>query len=314
MNDKIGFDIIDKGFQKDLEKERIRLRTILEEEIKSGKNPKFSQSHTDWMLAKFPYAHQDQRSKAVSAEMEKRRRQQEAFDTEVEKRLSEQKTILERLHFGEKGRQFAFDQAQREEKIKAFKEKQREKQEQEKKLRHQTTEQSKAKGEILTKEQQGKFAGEQDNAKQHTLNADFNSAANEGSAAIDAKIKVEQFKERQRQRAKSGKDREQSKTQGDREAKPERTSPSVTDDFNIAHSTQEIDGWHDRKPELRSNIDSGLIHDSDIEISSGENGSSNDLTATSSSVKSKEETFKAEMRERFNSNAQEQSSDLEPEM
>lgn len=318
MNDKTGFDIIDKGFQEDLEKERNRVRAKLEEEIKEGKNPKFSQSHTDWMLAKFPYANNEQRNKAVNAEMEKRQRQKEAFDAEVEKRLGEQRAILEQLHFGKEGRQFALEQAGREEKIQAFKQKQQEKREQEKKAQEQTTEQSKAKGEALAKEQKENLAGEQDNSKQHTLNSDFNNSAKEGKAAIDAKMKVEQFKERQRQKAKSGKDQDQSKTQDDSETKPERKAPYVTDDFNIAHSKQEIEDWHDGKPEVRSNVDSRLIYDSDIETSQsggGQDGrSSDDLTNTSSSTTTKEEEFKDKMRERTNTDGQEQSSDLEPEM
>ena len=318
MDDKIGFDLKDKEFQKQLKEERAKMRAKLEEEIKAGKNPKFSQSQTDWMLAKFPYTNNDQRDKAVSAEMEKRQRQKEAFDAEVEKRLGEKQAILEQLHFGKNGRQFALEQSEREEKILAFKQRQKNKREQEEKVRTQTTEQNKVKGEALAKEQKGKLTKEQDNSKQHTLNSDFNNSAKEGKAVIDAKRKVEQFKARQRQKVKSGKDQDQSKTQGDNKTNSERNAPYVADDFNIAHSKQEIEDWQDSKPEVHSNMDSRLIYDSDVESSQeggGQDGRScDDLTNTSSSTTTKEEKFKEKMRENFNKEGKEQSSDLEPEM
>lgn len=318
MNDKIGFDIIDKGFQEDLEKERNQVRAELEEEIKNGKASNFSQSDTDWMLANYPYANTKQRDKAVDAESEKKQRQKAAFDAEVEKRLGEKQDILEQLHFGKHGRQFALEQAAREEKIKAFKQKQQDKREQEKKAHHQTTEQSKAKGKTLAKEQKESLAEDQDNTKQHTLSADFNTSAPKGKAAIDAKMNVEQFKERQRQRAKLGKGHKQSKTHGHNETKPERKTPYITDDFNIAHSKQEIEDWQDSKPAAQSNVDSRLIYDFDREASQG-HGEQNeqgegDLSDTFSSGAEKEEEFKEKMRRHFNQDGQEQGIDLEPEI
>jgi hypothetical protein len=316
MNDKTGFNIIDKGFQEDLEKERNKVRAKLEEEIKAGKNPKFSQSQTDWMLAKFPYANNDQRDKAVSAEMEKRQRQKEAFDAEVEKRLGMNQAILEQLHFGKEGRQFALEQSEREEKIQAFKQRQQDKREQEKKARNQTTEQSKVKGEALAKEQKENRVSEQDNSKSLNMRSDFNTETEQGKRKTDAQLKIEQFKKRQREAMKSGQDQNQSKDQDADDPKPEK-SPHLTDDFNIAHSKQEIEDWLDNKPEVHSNVDSRLIYDSDVESSQGggqDGRGSDDLTNTSSGTTTKEEKFKEKMRESFNKEGKEQSSDLEPEM
>jgi hypothetical protein len=242
MNDKTGFDLIDKAFQEDLEKARRAERAKLELEIKEGKNPKFTQSHTDWMLARYPYANEEQRDKAVSAEEEKRRRQKEAFDNEVEKRLGEQKAILEQLHFGKEGRQFALDQAAREEKIQAFKERQQKEKEHEEKERKRTTEQSKAQGEALALEQKDKRAPEQNNAKQVNMRSDFNTETQQGKGEVDRKLKIERFKERQRQAPEQGKD--QSKGQEAQASKPEKKHPvHLKDDFNRSSSEAEYDEW-----------------------------------------------------------------------
>lgn len=316
MDDKIGFDLIDKEFQKELEEERAKERAKLEEEIKAGKNPKFSQSQTDWMLAKFPYANNEQRDKAVSAEMEKRQREKERFEQEVEKRLGEKQAVLEQLHFGKHGRQFALEQSEREEKIQAFKQRQQEKREAEKKAKEQTTEQSKVKADVLVKEQKEKLAGEQNNAKQDTLNAGFNKSATKGIAVTDAQMKVEQFKKRRREEA--GVSQDQTKAKDNDKPKTERTTPYLSDDFNMAHSKQELDDWHDGKPEAHSNVDSRLIYDSDVQASQSGGGQDgrkgDDLINDTSSSTTREEEFKEKMRKSFDKEGKDQSSDLEPDI
>lgn len=255
MNDKTGFDIIEKGFQEDLEKERNKERAKLEEEIKAGKHPKFSKSQTDWMLAKYPYANNEHRDKAIAAEDEKRRRQQEAFDAEVEKRHGEKQAILEQLHFGKNGRQFALEQAEREEKIQAFKQRQREKREQEEKAHLRTNGQSKDKSEALAKEEKE------------------NRAIEQGADAPGQNSRT----------------------------------PYLKDDFNYAHSKQEIDEWQDAKPETHAVETSQENGDQDSH-------SNDDLSDASSSTTAKEEKFKEKMRDSFNAKSKEQSTDLEPEM
>lgn len=247
MDDKIGFDLKDKGFQDDLKRERQIVRAKLKEEIESGRHPRFPAGQTDWLLANYPYASSKQRDQALSAEEAKKSRQREEFEAEVDKRMGEPRAILEQHHFGKNGRQFAMEQARREEQILAFKEKQRRQLKEEEKAKKRTTEQSKAKAAKISEAQKKAAAPEQNNVVKVTVREHFNYEAGKGKALADAKMKVEKFKARQRQKQKTSQTQTQKKEQKAAKEKDskklEKKDIYLKDDFNKQVSISEYDEW-----------------------------------------------------------------------
>jgi hypothetical protein len=243
MDDKIGFELKDKAFQEEVEKERKKIRDQLAAEIESGKHPRFHKGQTTWLLSNYPYASGEERNKAVSAEEARKRKEHEDFQAEVEKKLGASRTILEALHFGKNGRQFAMEQSKREEKIIAFKAKQEQARKKEEEQKSRTTEQSKKQSEKLIQSQKETKSLEQDNSKRLKVRSDFNKEAQSGKARTEANNKIASFKRRQRDKQKAEKEKSKTGQQRNGGNKKEKYRAPLRDDFNKQVSIGEYDEW-----------------------------------------------------------------------
>lgn len=198
--DMTSFKMIDTAYQKDLEKHRKKIEAELKKEGYNGFAFDFPEAHAAEKINDYPstYQQKEKARKDQEAALEARRKQLEA---EIERRMAEPKKQLLEAHFGEfGGRDTLLEQAKREEKTQAFKQRQREREERERSENKTQVIEDKGKAGQKIKEQQLKRAFEQDNSRPIEMQGAFNKHYQQGKQQQQIEEKIQAFKQRQRDR------------------------------------------------------------------------------------------------------------------
>ena len=119
--DLIGFNGIDKEFQKELEDLRAKKRKEIERSMQTKQFEfSFSDAEIEWKLRHIPGTGKEKDRDRKNHEAAMKLKEQKIRNL-VETSIAKEKLFLEKLHFGDIGRKGAFERAEREEKILAFK-------------------------------------------------------------------------------------------------------------------------------------------------------------------------------------------------
>lgn len=183
-----GFDSIDEAFREDLENLRAKIGAEMDTEHKKKKGYRFNEHQATWKIDHYPYsaregarAQKNHEQAMASGDAQRR--------ADVDARLSEQKVILEQLHFGKLGRQHALEQVEREEKIAAFKARQRPSESKENQIEQNQAEQATP----LQQAGQGKTSPP-------SARAEFQKQTKQTLQKTEIEEKIQAFKNRVRQR------------------------------------------------------------------------------------------------------------------
>lgn len=197
--DKIGFDDNEKEYQKRLKELEEKIRAEILAEKKGQLGFKFSPHDRDWQLHKYPHPTHKDRLKAAQNNHDSKEANKKALEAEVARRMEEQRKTLEKLIF-EQGRDQAKAGMEREEKIKAAKERFR-KNEQKRAKRRKTLEgknlpDAKKSKEVIKKQKQNLNA-DQNNAFPLNMKQNFQKQNDAEQQLQKVRQRAKNFKERQ---------------------------------------------------------------------------------------------------------------------